>query len=142
MAIILHIHAKDKKHLSTRLGYNRFMEEQSKQKMSKHVCACGSSPLASFNFDPVFEIVKALDDEDALTILRELTKKEIRSPWPNGLFGMDEQRTSKAMRKLLVSGLINSRIDGADHIYFIHVQRFKPLKELVDGCVNNNAEKA
>ena len=80
------------------------MEEQPKQKMSKHVCACGSSPLASFTSDPVIEIIKALDDEDALTVLKELTKKEIRSPWPNGLFGMDEQRTSKAMRKLLVSG--------------------------------------
>ena len=69
-------------------------------------------------------------------------KTEVRSPFPDGLFGMDSQRTNKALRRLLRAGLVNSRIDGPDHVYYIHVERFKVLEEFVDGCVNNHAEKA
>jgi len=117
------------------------MEEQPKVKMSKHVCACGPI-LTSVSANPLLDIISVLDDADSLEILRGLTKKEVRSPFPDGLFGMDSQRTNKALRRLLRAGLVNSRVEGADHIYYIHTERFALLKQFVDGCVDNHAEKA
>ena len=117
------------------------MEEQSKPKMSKHVYACGPI-LTSVSANPLLDIIAVLDDADCLEMLKGLMKREVRSPFPDGLFGMDSQRTNKALRTLLRSGLVNSRVEGADHIYYIHVERFKILKDFVDGCVNNQAEKA
>jgi hypothetical protein len=117
------------------------MEEQPKVKMSKHVCACGPI-MTTVSANPLLDVIQVLDDADSLTILEGLMKKEVRSPFPDGLFGMDSQRTNKALRSLLRSGLVNSRVEGPDHIYYIHVQRFKVLKDFVDGCVNNQAEKA
>lgn len=117
------------------------MEEKNGVKMSKHVCACGPI-MATVSANPLLDIIQVIDDEDSLTILKGLMKKEIRSPFPDGLYGMDSQRTNKALRRLLRAGLVNSRIEGPDHIYYIHVQRFKLLKEFVDGCVDNKAEKA
>ena len=117
------------------------MEEQPKVKMSKHVCACGPI-LTSVSANPLLDIISVLDDADSLEILKGLTKKEVRSPFPDGLFGMDSQRTNKALRGLLRAGLVNSRVEGADHIYYIHTERFALLKQFVDGCVDNHAEKA
>ena len=117
------------------------MEEQPKVKMSKHVCACGPI-LTNISGNPLLDIIAVLDDADSLTILKGLMRKEVRSPFPDGLYGMDPQRTSKALRGLLRAGLVNSRVEGPDHIYYIHVERFKELKEFVDGLVNNQAEKA
>ena len=120
---------------------HRAMEEQPKVKMSKHVCACGPI-LTSVSANPLLDIISVLDDADALTILKGLMKKEVRSPFPDGLYGMDAPRTNKALRSLLRAGLVNSRVEGPDHIYYIHVERFRELKEFVDGCVGNKAEKA
>ncbi len=117
------------------------MDEQPKVKMSKHVCACGPV-MTCVSANPLLDIIQILDDEDALTILNGLMKKEVRSPFPDGLYGMDSQRTNKALRSLLRAGLVNSRVEGPDHIYYIHTQRFKILKDFVDGCIDNHAEKA
>ena len=117
------------------------MDEQPKPKMSKHVCACGPI-LTNVSANPLLDIISVLDDADNLIMLKGLMKKEARSPFPDGLFGMDSQRTNKALRNLLRAGLVNSRVEGADHIYYIHVERFKELREFVDGLVDNKAEKA
>ena len=117
------------------------MEEQSKPKMSKHVCA-GGSMLMSISSNPLLDIIAVLDDADSLEVLKGLMKKEARSPFPDGLYGLGPQRTNKAIRNLLKAGLVNSRVEGLDHIYYIHVERFKILKDFVDGCVENKAEKA
>ena len=117
------------------------MEEQSKPKMSKHVCACGPI-LTTVSANPLLDIISVLDDADSLTILKGLIETEIRSPFPDGLFGMDSKRTNTALRRLLRAGLVNSRIDGADHIYYIHVERFKELEKFVHDIVNNDAKKA
>jgi len=117
------------------------MEEQPKLKMSKHVCACGPI-MTNVSANPLLDVIAVLDDADSLTILKGLMKKEVRSPFPDGLYGMDSQRTNKALRNLLRAGLVNSRVEGPDHIYYIHTSRFKELYDFVDGCINNNAEKA
>ena len=117
------------------------MEEKPKMKMSKHVCACGPI-LTTVSADPLLDIISVLDDADALVLLKGLMKTEVRSPFPDGLFGLEPARTNTALRRLLRAGLVNSRIDGPDHIYYIHVERFKELHDFVDGLVNNNAEKA
>jgi hypothetical protein len=117
------------------------MGEESKPKMSKHVCACGPI-LTTVSANPLLDIISILDDADSLEILKGLMKTEVRSPFPDGLFGMDSQRTNKALRRVLRAGLVNSRIDGPDHVYYIHIERFKVLEEFVEGCVHNHAEKA
>ena len=117
------------------------MEEQPKPKMSKHECACGPVTM-NISANPLLDIIKVLDDADSLEILKGLIQTEVRSPFPDGLFGMDAQRTNKALRNVLRAGLVNSRVEGPDHIYYIHVERFKILKEFVDGCVDNHAKKA
>ncbi len=117
------------------------MEEQPKVKMSKHVCACGPI-LTNVSADPLYDIIHVLDDQDSLRILNGLMKKEVRSPFPDGLYGMDSQRTNKALRSLLRAGLVNSRVEGPDHIYYIHVERFKEMKSFIDNLVSNQAEKA
>ncbi len=116
------------------------MEEQPKVKMSKHVCGC-SGPMMSISDNTLFDVISVIDDKDCLEVLKGLSKKEARTPF-DGLYGMDSQRTNKAIRRLLTAGLINSRRDGPDHIYYIHVERFKELQQFVDSLVNNNAEKA
>jgi hypothetical protein len=117
------------------------MAEEPKPKMSKHVCACGPLTL-SVSDNPLLDIIQVLDDADSLELLKGLMVREVRSPFPDGLFGMDSQRTNRALRSLLRAGLVNSRVEGPDHIYYIHVARFKVLKDFVDGCVDNKAEKA
>ena len=117
------------------------MADEPEKKMSKHVCACGPL-LMSVSANPLLDIISVLDDADSLTILKGLMMKEVRSPFPDGLYGMDSQRTNKALRRLLRAGLVNSHVDGLDHVYSIHVERFKELKSFVDGCVDNHAEKA
>ena len=34
------------------------------------------------------------------------------------------------------------KFKGADHIYYLHVERFKELQKFVNDIVNNNAKKA
>lgn len=117
------------------------MEDKPKTKMSKHVCACGPI-LTTVSANPLLDIISVLDDADSLIILKGLMKTEVRSPFPDGLFGLEPARTNTALRRLLRAGLVNSRVEGADHIYYIHVERFKELHEFVDGLMNNKAEKA
>ncbi len=121
--------------------FPHIMEDKPKTKMSKHVCACGPI-LTTVSANPLLDIISVLDDADSLTILKGLMKTEVRSPFPDGLFGLESARTNTALRRLLRAGLVNSRVEGADHIYYIHVERFRELHEFVDGLVNNKAEKA
>ena len=116
------------------------MEDQSKPKMSKHVCACGPI-LTTVSANPLLDIISVLDNADCLTILKGLIETEVRSPFPDGLFGMDSKRTNIALRTVLRAGLVNSRVEGADHIYYLHVERFKELQKFVNDIVNNNAKK-
>ncbi len=110
-------------------------------KMSKHICGCGS-PVLTISTNPLLDVIKAIADEDALLVLKNLMEKEVRSPFPDGLYGMDPQRTNAAFKNLMRAGIVNSRRDGPDHVYFIHVERLKDLQEFVNGMVNNHAEKA
>ena len=83
--------------------------------------------------DPIFDIVSALADKDVLTMVRGLSKEEIRSPFTNGDFGMDEARTNAAIRRMKGAGLISSRRDGPDHVYFLNRGRYKELEHFLSG---------
>ena len=50
--------------------------------------------------DPIFDIVSALADKDVLTMVRGLSKEEIRYPFTNRVFGMHEARTNAAIRRM------------------------------------------
>lgn len=101
-------------------------DEQPVQKASKHICLTNRHALG-ISDDPEYDILSALADKDVLTLVRGLAKEEARSPFPNGLFGMDEARTNEAIRKMRSAGLISSRRDGNDHVYFLNKPRFHDL---------------
>ena len=106
------------------------MEDQ--QRPSKHICLTNRKPLG-ISDDPEFDILSALADRDVLTMVRGLAKEEARSPFPEGLFGMDSARTNAAIRKMKSAGLISSRRDGLDHVYFLNKVRFKELADFIEG---------
>lgn len=83
--------------------------------------------------DPIFDIVSALADKDVLTMVRGLSKAEIRSPFTDGVFGMDETRTNAAIRRMKGAGLISSRRDGPDHVYFLNKGRYRELEHFLSG---------
>lgn len=111
------------------------MDEHS-QKPSKHVCLTVRGPLG-ISEDPELDMLIALADKDVLTMVRGLSKEEKRSPFPDGLFGMDEKRTNAAIRKMKSAGLISSRRDGPDHVYFLNNVRFRDLARFVNGLVKD-----
>jgi len=81
--------------------------------------------------DPELDIIRALADEDVMAMVRGLSKNEVRSPFPDGLFGMDAKRTNAAIRRMKDAGLISSRRDGNDHVYFLNRPRFRDLERFL-----------
>ena len=85
--------------------------------------------------DPELDMLTALADKDVLTMVRGLAKEEARSPFPDGLFGMDSSSTNAAIRKMKAAGLISSRRDGPDHVYFLNKGRFKDLARFIEELI-------
>ena len=108
------------------------MEEN--QRPSKHICLTHRGPMG-ISEDPEYDIITALADKDVLTMVRGLAREEARSPFPNGLYGMDASRTNAAIRKMKNAGLISSRRDGADHVYFLNKSRFRDLADFIEGLI-------
>ena len=46
---------------------------------------------------------------------------------------MDEARTNAAIRRMKGAGLISSRRDGPDHVYFLNRGRYKELEHFLSG---------
>ena len=108
------------------------MEEN--QRPSRHICLTKRGPMG-ISEDPEFDIISALADKDVLTLVRGLSKEEARSPFPDGLYGMDSPRTNAAIRKMKNAGLISSRRDGPDHVYFLNKGRFKDLANFIESLI-------
>lgn len=108
------------------------MENEVPQKMSKHVCSCGNSKLSMISEDPVLDIFKVLADKNVLTMIRGMIGTEVRSPFPDGLFGLDYDTTNKTLKTLCQSGLVNTKRDGPDHVYFLHKTRFKVVSDFLN----------
>ena len=104
------------------------------QRPSKHICLTNRRPLG-ISDDPEYDILTALADKDVLTMVRGLSKEEARSPFPEGLYGMDAARTNAAIRKMKSAGLISSRRDGPDHVYFLNAGRFRELAEFIESLI-------
>ncbi|MBR6910295.1 MAG: helix-turn-helix transcriptional regulator, partial [Candidatus Methanomethylophilaceae archaeon] len=90
--------------------------------------------------DPEHEIFEALADKDVLTLGRGRSKEEARSPFPDGLFGLDNASTNAAIHKMKNAGLISSRRDGNDHVYFLNKPRFKDLIIFLNGLIEHDPE--
>ena len=101
---------------------------EEKQRPSRHICLTRRAPMG-ISTDPELDMLTALADPDVLNLTRGLAKKEVRSPFPDGLFGMDAARTNAAIRRMRDAGLISSRRDGNDHVYFLNVPRFRELAQ-------------
>ncbi len=109
-------------------------EEQPTQKPSRHICLTNRNALG-ISDDPEYDMLLALADKDVLTLVRGLAREEARSPFPDGLFGMDGPSTNAAIRKMKAAGLISSRRDGPDHVYFLNAGRFRDLARFLDGLI-------
>ena len=110
------------------------MSDEQQQRASKHICLTNRHALG-ISDDPEFDMLSALADKDVLRLTRGLSKEEARSPFPDGLFGMDEARTNAAIRKMKGAGLISSRRDGPDHVYFLNECRFRDLARFINGLI-------
>ncbi len=108
------------------------MEE--KQRPSKHICLTNRRPLGVSD-DTELDMITALADKDVLTLVRGLSKEEARSPFPDGLFGLDYPSTNAAIRKMKAAGLISSRRDGNDHVYFLNKSRFRDLAHFIESLI-------
>ena len=108
------------------------MEEN--QRPSKHIYMTKRGPMG-ISEDPELDILSTLADKDVLTLVRGLSKEEARSPFPDGLFGLDSPSTNAAIRKMKAAGLISSRRDGNDHVYFLNKGRFKDLARFIEGLI-------
>ena len=86
------------------------------------------------------DIFEALADKDVLALVRGLSKEEARSPFPDGLFGLGPEQTNAAIRKMKFAGLISSRRDGNDHVYFLNKPRFKDLIIFLNGLIEDDPE--
>ncbi len=104
------------------------------QRPSKHICLTHRRPLG-ISDDPEYDILNALADKDVLTMVRGLSREEVRSPFPDGLFGMDSARTNAAIRKMKSAGLISSRRDGPVHVYFLNACRFRELADFLESLI-------
>ena len=104
------------------------------QRPSKHICLTNRKALG-ISDDPELDVLTALADKDVLTLVRGLSKEEARSPFPDGLFGMDSASTNAAIRKMKAAGLISSRRDGNDHVYFLNKGRFRDLAQFIEGLI-------
>ena len=104
--------------------------------LSRHICLTNRKPLG-ISDDPELDIIAALADKDVLTLVRGLSEQEARSPFPDGLFGMDSASTNAAIRKMKAAGLISSRRDGNDHVYFLNKSRFRDLANFIEGLISD-----
>ncbi len=109
-------------------------EEQPVQRPSRHICLTNRNALG-ISDDPEYDMLLALADKDVLTLVRGLAKEEARSPFSDGLFGMNRTRTNTAIRKMKDAGLISSRRDGADHVYFLNAGRFRDLARFLEELI-------
>ena len=64
-----------------------------------------------------------------------MAKEDARSPFTDGLYGMEEKRVNAAIRKMKDAGLISSRRDGDDHVYFLNESRFKELIRFLESLM-------
>ena len=110
------------------------MEEPGQNRPSKHICLTHRG-LMDISDDPEFDIISALADKDVLTLARGLAKEEARSPFTDGLYGMDEKRVNAAVRRMKDAGLISSRRDGNDHVYFLNESRFRQLADFIEKLI-------
>ena len=113
------------------------MTEENRPKMSRHVCLTNRSAL-TISDDPEYDILCALADRDVLTLARGLSEHEAKSPYPDGLFGLDERATNAAIRKMKSAGLISSRREGDDHVYYLNRGRFKDLADFLYGLIKDS----
>ena len=113
---------------------------EEKQRPSKHICLTRRAPMG-ISTDPELDMLTALADPDVLNLTRGLARKEVRPPFPDGLFGMDAARTNAAIRRMRDAGLISSRRDGNDHVYFLNVPRFRELAQFIES-LESEPEKA
>lgn len=109
-------------------------DEQTPQRPSRHICLTNRNALG-ISDDPEFDMLSALADKDVLTMVRGLAREEARSPFPDGLFGLDGERTNAAIRRMKGAGLISSRRDGPDHVYFLNAGRFRDLARFLEGLI-------
>lgn len=117
------------------------MAGESQQRPTRHICLTKRMAMG-ISMDPELDIISALADEDVMTMVRGLARQEVRSPFPEGLFGMDAKRTDDAIRRMKDGGLISSRRDGNDHVYFLNKPRFRDLEAFIDGILESEPEKA
>ena len=110
------------------------MEDNSRP--SRHICLTNRKPLG-ISDDPELDIIAALADRDVLTLVRDLSEQEARSPFPDGLFGLDSASTNAAIRKMKAAGLISSRRDSNDHVYFLNKSRFRDLANFIEGLISD-----
>ena len=104
------------------------------ERPSKHVCLTHRG-LTGISEDTDHDILCALADKDVLTLARGLAKEDARSPFTDGLYGMDERRVNAAIRKMKDAGLISSRRDGNDHVYFLNESRFRELIRFLESLM-------
>ena len=76
-----------------------------------------------------------MTDTGTLRLFSPLAKEDARSPFTDGLYGMEEKRVNAAIRKMKDAGLISSRRDGDDHIYFLNESRFKELIRFLESLM-------
>ena len=108
------------------------MDETPQQKPSRHVCMTVKGPL-TISEDPIMDIIAALHDEDVMKMVRGLAKEEIRSPYTDGAFGENEKWVTETLRKMKAGGLVMSRRDGPDHVYYLNESRFRTLERFIQG---------
>ncbi|MBQ8179017.1 MAG: helix-turn-helix transcriptional regulator [Candidatus Methanomethylophilaceae archaeon] len=108
--------------------------EEPRQRPSRHVCLTVRGPIG-ISSDPELDILTALADPDVLAVVRGLTDSEIRSPFTGGAFGLDEPALNAAVRRMKSAGLISSRRDGPDHVYFLNRGRFRQLMTFLEPIV-------
>ena len=86
--------------------------------------------------NPEYDILSALADKDVIELAKGMSKEELRSPFTNGAFGLDESATNQAIRKMKSAGLISSRRDGNDHVYFLNRTTFLEIITFLQNIVN------
>ena len=86
--------------------------------------------------NPELDILVALADKNVLELTKGLSKEELRSPFTEGAFGLTESETNQAVRKMKAAGLISSRRDGNDHVYFLNTPRFSEIISFLQGLIN------
>ncbi|MFA6804590.1 MAG: helix-turn-helix transcriptional regulator [Candidatus Methanomethylophilaceae archaeon] len=111
------------------------MADEKPVKASKHVCLC-KGPMTMISYDPELDIIRAMDDMNCMKLLRGLSKEPAGSPFTDGLYGMDYKTTADAIRRLSGVGLVCSKRDGPDHIYFINPARVSEMVDFFKGLVH------